>query len=157
MRRKDREVLDNSKIASIIAENRVLRLAMVDNGVPYIVPMNYGFSAEGGKYTFYIHSATAGRKVSILAKNPAVCIEIDDKHCLTGEGDACEYSYNYRSIIAEGRVSLLTEPDEQIMCLKKLMFNHTQKEFSITTKHLAGVALYKIEISAISCKINGYK
>ncbi|MFI3229529.1 MAG: pyridoxamine 5'-phosphate oxidase family protein [Bacillota bacterium] len=156
MRRHDREVTDSAKIAQIIAENRVLRLAMVENGAPYIVPMNYGFSIENDKYIFYIHSATAGRKVEILQSNPQVAIEIDDKHQLTGEGDACEFSYNYRSIIAEGTAGFITDTAEKIVCLQKLMFNHTGSKFEITEKHTVGVALIRIEITNLSCKINGY-
>ncbi len=156
MRRKDREVTNSAKIAEILSENRVLRLAMVDNGAPYIVPMNYGFSIEDDKYIFYLHSATAGRKIEILQLNPNVCIEIDDKHRLTGSGDACEYSYNYRSIIAEGTASFITDTAEKILCLQKLMFNHTAQSFNITEKHTVGVALIRIEISKLSCKINGY-
>ncbi len=152
MIRADREVKDRAEIADIIASNKVMRMGLVDNGKAYIVPMNYGYSEQGSEYKFYIHSAVVGKKVGILEQNSEVCIEIDDNHRLTGSGDACEYSYDYRSIIAMGRARLITKVEEKKQCLQLLMLHQTGQEFSFTNRQTEGVNLYEIEISELTAK-----
>ena len=57
MRRKDREITDICAILELVSECKVCRLAMTDGGVPYIVPLNYGYEYADGALTFYFHSA----------------------------------------------------------------------------------------------------
>ena len=79
MRRKDREITHIHAILDLVSECRVCRLAMTDGGVPYIVPLNYGYEYADGALTFYFHSAKEGRKLEILKKNPMVCLELDGR------------------------------------------------------------------------------
>lgn len=58
MRRSDREVLDLDEILDIIEACDVCRIAMVDDGVPYIVPMNFGYMFDGEKLHLCFHSAS---------------------------------------------------------------------------------------------------
>ena len=57
MRRKDREITDICAILELVSECKVCRLAMTDGGVPYIVPLNYGYEYADGALTFYFHIA----------------------------------------------------------------------------------------------------
>ena len=66
MRRKDREVTDESRIDGIIRRCSCCRLGFSDGGEVYIVPMNFGFVKRDGKRVFYFHSAKEGRKVELL-------------------------------------------------------------------------------------------
>ncbi len=63
MRRKDREIIENSKIKEIISNCDCCRLGLNDNGKIYIVPLNFGFIEENGKYTFYFHGAKEGNLI----------------------------------------------------------------------------------------------
>ena len=65
MRRNDREITDNSVIESFIAKEQIIRIAFCDNGDIYIVPVNYGYINDNGKYCFYFHGAKAGRKYEL--------------------------------------------------------------------------------------------
>ena len=49
MRRRDREVTDSNEIIHILDTGKVLHLGLVDQGKPYIVPMNFGYILEGDK------------------------------------------------------------------------------------------------------------
>lgn len=61
MRRKDREVKDFDEIISILDKCKVLHLAMISEGKPYSVPVNFGYIVrkEDGtkKLSVYIHGA----------------------------------------------------------------------------------------------------
>ena len=65
MRRNDREVTDLSEIIEIMKNCDVCRLALNDDGFPYILPLNFGMAVNGDKITLYFHSALEGYAVSI--------------------------------------------------------------------------------------------
>ena len=44
MRRRDREVTDMNEILRILKTANVLHLGLTDGDMPYVLPMNYGFS-----------------------------------------------------------------------------------------------------------------
>ena len=46
MRRKDREVTDLSEIIEIMKNCDVCRLALNDDGFPYILPLNFGMAVS---------------------------------------------------------------------------------------------------------------
>ena len=60
MTRRELEVTNPEEILRILDSSRVLHLGLVDDGMPYIVPMNYGYVMEEGKLTLYLHSAMQG-------------------------------------------------------------------------------------------------
>ena len=61
MRRREQEVTEQKEIIHILDTAKVLHLGLVDQGKPYIVPMNYGYAFEEDKLVFYVHGALEGR------------------------------------------------------------------------------------------------
>ena len=57
MRRSDREITDLGEILSIINDCKVIHLAMVDDGEPYLLPLNFGYACESGAFSFFCHMA----------------------------------------------------------------------------------------------------
>ena len=57
MRRQDREITEFGKLMEIINRCDVCRLALNDDGYPYILPLNFGTEVHDGKLTLYFHSA----------------------------------------------------------------------------------------------------
>ena len=53
MRRKNREVTNLSEIIEIMKNCDVCRLALNDDGFPYILPLNFGMAVNGDKITLY--------------------------------------------------------------------------------------------------------
>lgn len=53
MRRKDLEVKDIAEIIDIIDRCTVLHIGINDTPAPYIVPVNFGYTADGCQITFY--------------------------------------------------------------------------------------------------------
>ncbi|MBR7165685.1 MAG: pyridoxamine 5'-phosphate oxidase family protein, partial [Clostridia bacterium] len=49
MTRREREVTDPAAILGILDRAKIVHVGMVDEGEPYIVPMNYGYTMEEGK------------------------------------------------------------------------------------------------------------
>ena len=63
--RREREVTDINEIIGILDRAKIVHVGMVDEGKPYIVPMNYGYPLEDGRLTFYLHSAVKGDKLEL--------------------------------------------------------------------------------------------
>ena len=59
MRRKDREVKDFVEIVGILARCDTVTVSMVDGGVPYAVPVSFGYRVEAGCVYIYFHAARA--------------------------------------------------------------------------------------------------
>ena len=49
MRRSDREITDEQELLQVISECDVCRLALNDEEVPYILPLNFGEEVSGGR------------------------------------------------------------------------------------------------------------
>lgn len=164
MRRKDREVTDFAEIMAILEKCEIVRLAMVDEGIPYIVPLNFGYGVEtteenqanGEKketVTLYFHSAAEGRKIDILKKNPYVCFEGDCSVKLTKGQDACSWSTEFESVIGYGRVSFLTEVADKKKALDIMMGRYGFEGTPVYPEELLErMSLYQLTVESISGK-----
>lgn len=158
MRRNDREISDFADIIAIIEQCKVMRLAMSDENMPYVVPLNFGYFAdEDGKIEFCFHCANVGKKLDILRKNPSVCLEMDCEHQLTTGEIACHYGYNFKSVIAAGTVHIVEEADEKRRCLEALMKHQTGKDFTITEEQTTWVTVGIVSVSEITGKERNIK
>ncbi len=153
MRRKDREITDSARIDEIIAKCKICRIGFNDRGRVYIVPLNFGFVKKDGERVFYFHSAKAGRKIDLIASAPEVGFELDTGYEL-GEGKvACEFTAWYESIIGSGRVSIVDDPAEKELALRRLMYQATGRgEWSFDDAALAAVCVIKLTVTELSAK-----
>jgi nitroimidazol reductase NimA-like FMN-containing flavoprotein (pyridoxamine 5'-phosphate oxidase superfamily) len=98
---------DRAELLEILAGQRLMTLAMVNDGRPYLVTMNYGFDAA--QNCFYFHGANEGKKVACLTANPNVWGQvIEDRGYVTGK---CDHAY--RSVHFAGRVTFLEDEEEK--------------------------------------------
>ena len=149
MRRKDKEITKHAELETILKEAKVCRLGILDAGIPYIVPVHYGYH-QG---QLYIHSATKGKKIDLLKKNPSVCFEVEIDHHIQNTGIPCNWSTSYKSIIGYGTASILKDFKEKKQGLG-ILINHyapgTSYDFS--KKNVNSVALIKITIEKMTGK-----
>ena len=153
MRRRDREITDINAILDFVSECRVCRLAMADGGVPYIVPLNYGYEYADGALTFYFHSAKEGRKLEILKKRPRACIELDGRGALVEAESPCSYGYTFASVIGTGDVEFIEATEEKLYALNRIMKQQTGAEARFTADMAEAVCLYKLTTSDFTCKM----
>jgi nitroimidazol reductase NimA-like FMN-containing flavoprotein (pyridoxamine 5'-phosphate oxidase superfamily) len=151
LRRKEKEISDTGEIESIIRKSQVCRLGLVDDGLPYIVPLCFGYQNN----TLYFHSAKEGRKIEILKRNQQVCFEFDiDTHIHTGE-TACDWGMNYRSVIGYGTASFIDDAAEKQKALDIIMRQYADGEYSYSEKTLKKTRMIKVEISSMTGKKSG--
>ena len=154
MRRNDREITDSREILSIVNECKVIRLAMLDEqGLPYIIPLNFGYRFADGVFTFYCHSAREGRKLELLRRDPRVSFEMDCRGALDEHDVACQcgYGYYYASVIGSGTAELI-EGAEKLDALSALMRHMAGREDTFTEDQARGVAVLAIRVRSLSAK-----
>ena len=49
MRKAEREITEFEEIVGLVGRCDTVRLGLLDEGAPYIVPLNFGFEARDGK------------------------------------------------------------------------------------------------------------
>jgi len=150
MRKREREICDPGEIESIINKACVCRLAMCEECAPYLVPLCFGYE----KGCLYFHSATEGRKLEILKKNPRVSFEMDIDWKIVRSGDHC--NMRYRSVIGFGHASFVEAQEDKRYSLDLIMRHYHQEPFAYPNDTLKRTAIIKVEIEEITGKSYGY-
>jgi len=138
MRRKDREIVDEKVMISIIEKAIICRVAMCWQDEPYMIPMNFGYQEN----YIYLHSAREGRKLDILRNNDKVCIEFDADVELVQSQKACNTEMKYKSVLAFGKAVILKDIVEKKKALDIIM-HHYYNHDSLSVFHYPEDALEK--------------
>ena len=156
MRRKDREVLGDENIAKIIEQCTTCHIAMADDtdaGMPYVIPMSFGYSLKDGVLELYFHCAHVGKKLDCIRKNPNVafsmCIE---NRIEIHEENYCKSGRFYASVVGQGKAEIVEDSAEKCRGLSLLMERQAasapqsvaQHKFEFTPEQAAPVTVFKI-------------
>lgn len=150
--KREREVTDINEIKIILDKSMIVHIGMVDDGEPYVVPMNYGYTLEDGELCIYLHGATVGRKIDIIKKNPKVFFEMEcDVTPFEGKV-ACQYGTTYASVMGKGTAVVLENVNEKIDGLARFMKTQTGKDFSFDERMVSIVSVIKITATDFTAK-----
>ena len=152
MRRADRAVTALKDQLEILRSCKILRLAMEDTQGLYLVPLSFGFDAEGETLTLYVHSAREGRKVRCMTPGCAVAFEADCSFSLLPGDKACRWSCTYRSVTGTGHAAPVTDPAEKRRALEAILAHQSGQEIPVTEAEAAAVAVFRIQVETISGK-----
>ena len=150
--RREQEVTDPGRIREILDKSKVVHLGMADGDEPYVVPMNYGYTLEDGKLTFYVHGAKWGRKLDVIRANPKVFCTLECD-VVPFDGDiACRYGTTYASVMGLGKAEVLEDVEEKKKGLSILMKTQTRKDFTFDDKMASIVSVIRIDIAEYTAK-----
>jgi nitroimidazol reductase NimA-like FMN-containing flavoprotein (pyridoxamine 5'-phosphate oxidase superfamily) len=113
MRRTDKEITDPGELRRILEGARVCRVAMVDGGKPYLVPLSFALDGDD----LVLHSATSGRKLDVLRRSPAVCFEVEEGVETLVHPLPCEISQRFRTVIGFGDAEIVEDAAERVRLL----------------------------------------
>ncbi|MCF7929726.1 MAG: pyridoxamine 5'-phosphate oxidase family protein [Spirochaetales bacterium] len=148
MRRNEKEIREKSRIEAFLDKAPVCRIGMVDEGRPYIVPVHFVYERD----RIYFHSAHAGRKISVLQRNPVVCVEADEYRGVLSDEQACDYGTDFVSVIAEGTAVFVKDMNEKNKALSRLMAKYADGPQDFSEKQLESVAVIRIDLQEVSGK-----
>ena len=152
MRRKDKEIVDEKVMVSIIEKAIACRVAMCWQDEPYVIPMNFGYQDN----YIYLHSAREGRKLDILRNNNKVCIEFDADVELVQSQVACNTSMKYKSVLAFGKAIILKDVAEKKKALDIIIYHYyhhnSPSVFHYPENALEKVIIIKVKIENMTGK-----
>jgi nitroimidazol reductase NimA-like FMN-containing flavoprotein (pyridoxamine 5'-phosphate oxidase superfamily) len=149
VRRRDREIADRGEIDRIIRSSLVCRIAMADEGEPYVVPVSFGYDDQA----LYIHTAKTGRKLDFFAANNRVCFEFEANVSLKVDAeDPCEWSFAFESVIGYGRVCELTDIIEKARGLNQIMLHYSRREWDFDDTAVSTTRVWRIDVESVTGK-----
>jgi nitroimidazol reductase NimA-like FMN-containing flavoprotein (pyridoxamine 5'-phosphate oxidase superfamily) len=149
MRRKDRLVENQAEIDAMIAGCEIVRLALSVNDEPYLVPLSFGYDGDA----IYVHTARKGKKIEYFEANDRVCFEFErDVRFIRGNGDACEATFSYESVIGYGRISEIKTLDEKSYALRQIACHYMAAPSDFTESATSKVRVWKIDVDSMTGK-----
>ncbi|MFW6289336.1 MAG: pyridoxamine 5'-phosphate oxidase family protein [Mariniphaga sp.] len=142
-------------IEELIKKCKVCYVAMSENDVPYVLPMN--FALDGN--TVILHSAQSGRMWETMKRNPRVCINwtIGEGLAWQDERVGCSYRMISSSALVEGDVEFIDDYEEKERCLHILMAHYSDRDFKFNAPAVKNVGIIKVHIDKIAAKEFGVK
>jgi len=149
MRKANRAISDPSAIRTIMEEALVCRIGLCDEGMPYVVPMNFGL----GENCLFLHCANEGRKLDILRRNDRVCFEMDLLREIKQGPEACGWSARYESVIGFGKAIFVDDPAEKRFALDRIMRHYgANGTCAYPNDILAKTTVIRVEIESLTGK-----
>lgn len=138
--------------------------AAPDGARPYVVPMNFACEpgatpTEGPGHDapdlgrLYLHTGE-GRKSEALAGNPRVCVAIAAEAAFTQGASPCNDGFSFKSVLVEGRATLLADSDERDRALRAIVakYDPDAADEPFGEDALAETLVYAVKIEALGYK-----
>ena len=142
-----------SDLYSILDDNLVAHVALVENGEPIVIPMTYGRDGN----TLYLHGSTGSRLMRLLAQNPSVCISITELNALKVARSTFNSGMHYRAAVIFGKAELVRDENKlrALDALSDGLIPGRNLEARPTTKkELAATIIISVELDETSVKIS---
>lgn len=149
MIKKDKLITDRVKIDEIIRGSLICHLSCCLKGEPYLIPISFGYDGQA----VYLHTAQKGKKITLFEENPRVCLSfVSQADLVTDPEQACRWSFDFASVIAEGVISEIKEPNEKALALNQIMIHYSELAWEFPEKTLAGTRMWKIDLEDLTGK-----
>ena len=132
-----------------------------DAGVPYVIPLSFGYSLEGGVLELYFHCAHVGKKLDCIRKNPNVAFSMCVENRIEIHEDVyCKSGRFYASVVGQGKAEIVEDSAEKCRGLSLLMERQaagaqqsaTPHKFEFTPAQAAAVTVFKITSTCFTGK-----
>lgn len=151
MRRSDREITEFQELLGVMRRCDVCRLALNDEGYPYILPLNFGMSVEGGQVTLYFHGANEGTKYDLIRRDNRASFEMDCAHRLVLDEEKGNCTMEYESVMGRGRVEIVPD-EEKEAALRLLMAQYRAPDFPYSPAAVPRTTVMKLTVEQMTGK-----
>jgi len=149
MRKNENSIVEREIIDRIIHESLICHLACCLEGQPYVIPISFGFDGE----TVYFHTARAGKKNDIFLANPRVCLAFETNiELIPDQENACGWSFDFQSVIAEGEIKEISNPDLKNAGLNQIMHHYSGKNWKMPEREISKTKIWCVGLERITSK-----
>ena len=152
MTKRELQITDENQIRAILDEAKVLHLGLCVDNESYVVPMNYGYTMEEGRLTFYLHGALRGKKLDMIRANNRVFVELDCNRVPFESDKPCQYGLGYSSVMGRGTATVVDDVEEKMKALTVLMKTQTGKDFTFNEQLVSIVSVIRIDVAEFTAK-----
>lgn len=152
-RHAERAAYDAEAIFSILDAGIVCHAGFIQDGRPFVIPMNYGRIAN----TIYLHGSPESRALRILAGGAPVCISVTHLDGLVLARSAANHSANFRSAVVLGHGRVVADEQEKAAALHAIVDQavpgRSAEARMPNAKELRGTMVVAVEIEEASAKL----
>lgn len=152
MRRKDREIRDFQELVQIMRSCDVVRFALADTPVPYLLPLNFGLELRDGTVCLYVHGAMEGTKYRLMEQNGRAAFEMDRGHRLVLDTEDGVCTMEYQSVIGQGALTEITEPEEKMAALRCVMAHYREPDFPFSEEVARRTRVWALRVETMTGK-----
>lgn len=152
MRRSDREVKNFDDMIQIMEKCDVCRIALNNNGYPYILPLNFGMKNENNTVELFFHGAKEGMKYEVIQADNRASFEMDCEHKLVTDAERGSCTMEYESIIGQGHIEIVSEKEKyDALCV--LMKHYHQEDFLFDKTVIPRTTVFKLVVENMTGKV----
>lgn len=149
VRRKDRQLTDETEMLRILDEAEYGFLSLVDEaGIPYGIPLNFARQAD----RLVFHCAPEGRKYECLRHQPRVSFGVVGRTRL----QPGQFTTEYESVVVEGVAEIVDDKAKKVEALmilcRKLSPEHLDAAEKYIQKSLHRTGVFEIRIESMAGK-----
>lgn len=151
MGKKDRIVTDENIKIETLKSMDIIRLGLVDNGLAYIVPVNFAYYDNA----IYFHTGLNGRKIPLLKNAGKISFQADRFDGLKTHDTACGHSSYFTSVYGEGIPVFLETKEDKYFGLDLLMEKYTGKKWKDFPEKILNITnVIRINITKLEAVIH---
>jgi nitroimidazol reductase NimA-like FMN-containing flavoprotein (pyridoxamine 5'-phosphate oxidase superfamily) len=116
-RHPERGAYDRGTIDSILDEALICHLGFVVDGRPFVIPTIHARDGD----ILYVHGSPGSRMLRAAKEGVAVCVTVTLLDGLVLARSVYNHSMNYRSVVVLGRAHEVTDPDEKLRAMQRVV------------------------------------
>jgi uncharacterized protein len=158
LQRRPKNACDDNWTRRFLTHAQIGHIATRWDDQPFITPTNFWYDPE--RHEIYFHSNIVGRTRANVERHPQACFEAFEMGRLLPSNVALEFSIQYESVIAFGRIRVVEGSEEKRRILYGLIAKYFPqmspgKEYRpITDQELKRTSVYAIAVESWSGKRN---
>lgn len=151
MSKKDRIVTDENIKIEALKSMDIIRLGLVDNGLSYIVPVNFAYYNNA----IYFHTGLNGRKIPLLKNAEKISFQADKFDSLKTHETACGHSSYFTSVYGEGIPVFLETKKDKYFGLDLIMEKYTGRKWNDFPEKILNITnVIRIDITKLEAVIH---
>jgi len=144
---------DRATVHAVLDEAVVCHVGFVVDGRPVVLPQLHARVGD----VLYLHGSTGARGMLAAGSGLDVCVTVTLADGLVLSRSAFNHSVNYRSVVAHGTATVVTDPVEKTAALDALLEHvaagRSAATRSPTRKELAATTVLRLPLAEVSVKV----